>query len=199
MDINDWNLLLGKIPPANWVSHAPASSVRIQAVETLVGRKLPHPFRSFLQVSDGASFGDRKVLGTRDLLLFLQKGHSLPGLEYSSTELRKTSGLLPFHPVSRTSFECLDLRKPEAPIVWVRMSRVHAVNATKHWSRAGKPEAFDEIAGRSPKAITPRMLLSMEPTYLDFLDWFLDLLWTLHHPEQDLELRVQNPDRRVSK
>ncbi len=184
MEIHDWNLLLGKIPSSAWVSHAPASPARIKAVEILVGQQLPQPFRSFLQCSDGAKFGERRILGTQDLLLFLQRGCSLPDLESSSSEIRKISGVLPFHPVSRTSFECLDLRSPGAPVVWVR---INSTSKSQDWVDPVKSlTPSSQIFVDNPKTPKGRRLV-LEPTYLDFLDWFMDLLWTIHHPEQDLE------------
>jgi hypothetical protein len=174
MDINDWNLLLGKLPSCDWVRNPPANPARIRAVEALVGKQLPQAFRSFLEFSDGAQFRDRRVLGTRELLIFLQRGSPLPGLEGPSANLRKLSGLLPFHPVSRCSFECLDLRETQMPVVWVRLDQVEGMPGDK---------------GLNP---------SMEVTYVDFLDWFLDLLWTLHHPERELEMSFPSPDPKTA-
>ncbi len=161
MNREDWSLLLEKLPANLWARNPPAALGRIRTMEALLGRSLPPAFRSFLRYSDGAQFGERIVLGTPEMLEFLQKGHPLPGLEGPSQELRKSSGLLPFHPVSRSSFECLDLRATGAPVVWVRFFQ----------------------GERDP------IQTSKDVTYVDFLDWFLDLLWGLHQTEHPSEPR----------
>ncbi|GEM_PF-3680316 len=181
MNINDWKLLLGKIPAGQWGPRKPASLDQILAVESLVGQKLPRAFRSFLLCSNGAKFGERLILGTMEIIAFLRKGHSLPGLQGSCAPIRKKSGLLPFHPVSRSSYECFDLRDPEAPVLWVRIASSLSASSSSHTRKGGFREAFYPPFDRGKGLV-------MEPTYGDFLDWFLDLLWTLHLPEKELAL-----------
>jgi hypothetical protein len=116
---------------------------------------------------DGGFVGDSRVYGTVELQAVLRHRPASPR--------RPQLALLPFHPVDRYGIECLDLDELEAPVVWCRSEepQEEAVFTALH------PLAVRVVSWRAPA-------LRADPTYVDFLDWVLDLLQGLRLPEVNL-------------
>jgi hypothetical protein len=167
VDSSDWSHLLARAPRHLLRLRAPAPLYRLHAVEAMLSRALPLPFRSFLLHGDGGFVGDSRVYGTGELLAILRHRQGSPRPSQRS--------LLPFHPVDRFGIECLDLDGLDAPVVWC------------HTEEPEEEGVFTMVHPLAIRVVTWRpVAVQMDPTYVDFLDWLLDQLQGLRLPEAHL-------------
>ncbi|MFQ5504679.1 MAG: SMI1/KNR4 family protein [Planctomycetota bacterium] len=180
MDIQHWSDILDRLPRALRQLRDPVSEHRLRELEAQLGTRLPGQYRSFLRRGDGGWLGEFQILGCQDLRWILD-----------SLDLTKPCRLLPFHPVSQDSFECLDLVTER--VLWCSFADA-APGATEEDCRCPFFLGLHPLATRilDPDAAAPQV---QRQTYEDFLDWILDALWGLHFPPGIPALLGREPAR----
>ncbi len=162
MQAIDWQTVLRRVPCHLLSLRKGASLSHLTAVEARLHESLPTAYREFLLCSDGGWVGDIRLYGTDELAQLLHP--RAPGTRPWPHERR----LLPFHPVDRYGVECIDLDRNGHPIVWCR---------TQHPARTHDPlGGVHPLATRVAQWQGPRRP-AMDDTYLDFLDWAMDMLF----------------------
>lgn len=149
MHPRDWGDLISQLPKHLRSLRPGASEATLATCERRLGIAVPDCYRGFLSVSDGGWLGESRIYGSVELLEIAK----------ASPVIRGGGVLLPFHPVSKGSVECLDLARDGVPVVWC------AGSPRTVWSR-------------------PRASAGAAVTYVDFLDWFLDEVYDLHFPQR---------------
>ena len=166
MQSSDWVSLLESVPAALRCMRGSARPDQLVLVEKRLDRELPAAFKSLLLVADGGWIGDHQIYGSPELLELTGRpcGPMIGGQG-------PPAALLPFHPVDRRGVECLDLDRPGAPVVWCRVTE-----------GLGPADLMDPVhpLARRLRAWGGGQLPEIDDTYIDFLDWALDVLEALH-------------------
>ncbi len=204
MNTELWNQVISRLDSRDRRLREGLSPKRLAGLESSLGLRLPEAYRSFLRAHDGGWIGDQKIYGSPEILRMLELGRDRiqmageghPALAGAWRHFRVPyQRLLPIHPASRQSVECLALPSDglsrhqapredpdlaeEAAIYWVRFEgmwdpyggetiagiREIDVDALT-WTRM--------IAGSGGRAGLPDP--EVEATYVDFLDWTLDAI-----------------------
>lgn len=180
MDPLIWNQVISRLDPVDRRLRRGLSDTGLSRLESSLGVRLPEEYRSFLRAHDGGWIGDMKIYGSSEIRHLLELGRDRFQAEFPGDRWRSFEApyrrLLPIHPASSHSVECLSLDEAsedeeKTAVYWVRFpgaadpGRIEGIIGVRNididvltWSqdiaRAGDPE--------------------IEPTYVDFLDWTLD-------------------------
>lgn len=198
MDPLIWRQVLSRLDPRDRRLRPGLSHSGLAQLEANLGLRLPSGFRSFLTAHDGGWIGDQKIYGSPEIRRMLELGRDrFHGPAETRGRWSRIEAayrpLLPIHPASSESVECLALEprrsdqgddgtkestEEDAAVVWVRFPGMGPVDSVEKamgirhidvdvltWSRAD-PGRMD--AGEA------RALPQVEATYADFLDWILD-------------------------
>jgi len=184
MDPLIWRQVLSRLDPRDRRLRPGLSRSGLARLEAHLGLRLPSDFRSFLTAHDGGWIGDQKIYGSPEILRMLELGRDrFQGPAETRGRWSRIEAayrpLLPIHPASSESVECLALEprrsEEDAAVLWVRfpgmgpLDSVEKAMGIRHidvdvltWSRA------------DPGPEEARALPQVEATYADFLDWILD-------------------------
>lgn len=142
MDPKLWNQVISRLDPRDRRLRDGLTQVGLSKLEASIGLRLPEGYRTFLQAHDGGWIGDQKIYGSPEIQRLLElgrdrfRGHSNGTCHWQSFEA-PYKRLLPIHPASSLSVECLSLDRAdrgdgdvlrgsgldcedEAAIYWVR-------------------------------------------------------------------------------
>jgi len=170
MDPIDWNELLQTLEPEDRRLRPGIEPGALAALEQRLGATLPEDYRSFLLQADGGWIGDLRIYGSpevMDLIRLARVQARQPAGQAARIDMPR---LLPFHPVSRTSVECLSLDGDRGEVFWCRFPdhpQTRAERFFEQWSGLRSLDV-DTWTGRGEH------LPQIEATYVDFLDWALD-------------------------
>jgi SMI1 / KNR4 family (SUKH-1) len=186
MDPLLWNQVFSRLDPADRRLRQGLSFTGIARLETSLGVRLPEGYRTFLQAHDGGWIGDQKIYGSAEIRHLLELGRERFQRDPSGTTWKGFESpyrrLLPIHPASSQSVECLSLDagcddEAEPAIYWVRFprapdpGRIEGIIGVRNidvdvltWSQPAGSQSTPGPAG-DPE---------IEATYVDFLDWALD-------------------------
>ena len=191
MDPLLWNQVISRLAPADRRLRQGLSSTGITRLETSLGVRLPEGYRSFLQAHDGGWIGDQKIYGSAEIRHLLELGRDRFQRDPSGATWKGFESayrrLLPIHPASSQSVECLSLDEgcddeDEPAIYWVRFprapnpGRIEGIIGVRNidvdvltWSQAAGSQSTGSQSTPGPVEDP-----EIEATYVDFLDWTLD-------------------------